>query len=484
MYKRLFIIFAVSLSFVTVGVFAQDAPKAKNVIIFIGDGMGFNSDLAGTYYRYGEAGKQSYHAFPVRVGCTTYSLEADAHDDHVGYDPAVFWKPFTAGERVEFTDSAAASTAIHSGSKTLDLRVGIDAHDNPLELISEVAVRTGRKAGCVTSDLISRATPAGFCAHSPSRYDLDGIFNQMIDEKSPISVVMGGGEWFDAEGKKWVFDPNNPENDKAKRSFGVSSKATWEKTRSGRVNGFTVISTRKQFEELASPKQGTSLPSKVIGLIHCKVTVPPVDGPLDDVAATRELFDAEYAGAVLDDLPSLTTMTLGAINVLMQNNNKGFVLMVEGGAIDHANHGHNAARSVLEHTGFSKAVDAVIQWVETNSSWQETLVIVTGDHETGRLWGPDTFRDRNGNSVFDRSDVFNDFKPLVSTGRGDVPRVQYGDREHSNAFVPLYAKGPGAELFLKRVKGTDTKAAAMWNFSGQYVDNTDIFHVMKAVIAP
>jgi alkaline phosphatase len=100
------------------------------------------------------------------------------------------------------------------------------------------------------------------------------------------------------------------------------------------------------------------------------------------------------------------------------------------------------------------------------------------------MFGPGTYSDENDNGIFDAGDTFNSFMPIENTGRGNVPKVQYASKSHSNALVPLYAKGPGSELFLQRIRGTDARAAAHWKFSGQYIDNTDIFHVMKAVLAP
>ena len=493
MTKHILTVLTIVLSFLVVDVFAQDSPKAKNVIILIGDGMGFNSDLAGTYYRYGEAGKQSYHSFPVRLGCTTYSQAKKGEPipaDCKGYDPEVFWKTLSGGnEGTEFTkttDSAASSTAIHSGVKTLNGMIGVDDQSEPVELVSEVAVKTGRKVGTVTTVTNCDATPAGFGTHAKSRGDRDEIFNQMIDENSPYNVVMGCGHPFYAKGKELVVKQDESEKDKKARFLAVGGEATWEKMKGGRINGFTFIETKKKFEELAFPKPETTLPGKVVGIVRQNGDMAPLDGCLDNVEATRNLFESAYAGIAVDEFTDLTTMALGSINVLTQNNDRGFVVMIEGGAIDHANHGQNIQKSVLEHTGFSKAIDAVIKWVETKSSWNETLVIVTADHETGQMWGPGTFRDENGDGVYDKAkgDVFNGFKPIENAGRGNVPKVQYAGKGHTNALVPLYAKGPGADLFLKRIKGTDANAAAFWNFSGQYVDDTDIAHVVKTVLAP
>ncbi|MDR1480067.1 MAG: alkaline phosphatase [Planctomycetaceae bacterium] len=493
---------------------AGSAQTAKNVIILIGDGNGFNSDLAGTYYRYGEAGKERYHSFPVAIGCTTYSRtdkNVELPADVLGYDPKVFWETIANGtqssELTKTTDSAASSTAIHGGTKTSNGRIGMTYDKKTIELISEIAVKHGKKAGTVTTVPMSHATPAGFSAHSESRNDLGAIFTQMVSQKSHLSVIMGCGHPFYEQGKQIKIKDNENEKEKSKRFDCVGGEKNWEQMKSGTLNGFKVIETIQQFEELASGKG--VVPDKIIGVVRSLSPLPPVDGsvaiippttgesgqissssrPLttpneNELKQSRELLDKSYENTDWNELPSLSTMSLAALNVLTKNNPNGFVLMIEGGAIDLANHGRDIGKSVLEHVGFSKAIDTVIDWVEKNSSWDETLVIVTADHETGQIWGPETYNDNNKNRVFDKGDSFNEFKKVQNNGRGNVPNVQYGSNNHTNALVPLYAKGAGANLFLKQVKGTDQKAAQFWNFNGQYVDDTDIFKVIKTVISP
>lgn len=87
-----------------------------------------------------------------------------------------------------------------------------------------------------------------------------------------------------------------------------------------------------------------------------------------------------------NDVVDLPTMTTGALNVLGQND-KGFSVMIEGGAIDWSGHSNQTGRDIEETQDFNKAVDAAIAWVKENSSWDETLLIVTADHETGYLSG-------------------------------------------------------------------------------------------------
>lgn len=467
-----------------------DPPKAKNIFLFIGDGMGFNNDLAATYYRYGEAKKQRYHSFPVHLGCTTFSRlrkNQAIPQDVRGYDPGLFWESpanATLGTAyTQTTDSAASGTALASGTKTLNAKIGMSPDDEPVELISEIAVKLGKKAGTVTSVPLSHATPACFGAHAPARGRMDLIFRQMVSPTSPLSVVMGSGHPLYGLGKPIKAKADEKESDRKKRFLAAGGEECWKDlSAKGSRNGYTLIETREQFEKLAGGA-GT-VPDRVVGIVRTNKDAPPTGGDLEDMPETKELLKKQYAGTNWDEIPPLETMMRGAISVLTKDNDNGFFLMVEGGAIDHANHAQNINRSVLEHTAFAKAIDAAIDWVEKNSSWDETLMIITADHETGQLWGAGTFDDDSENDVFDEGDTFNAFMPVENKGRGKVPGVQFAGKRHSNSLVPIWAKGPGAERFLDRARFVDKRAGEFWKFSGRYVDNIDVFHVMKAALAP
>ena len=160
-------------------------------------------------------------------------------------------------------------------------------------------------------------------------------------------------------------------------------------------------------------------------------------------------------------------MTKGAIHCL-EHNPDGFYLMVEGGAVDWANHANEQERMVEEQIDYVKAVEAVVAWVDSHSNWNDTLVILTADHETGLLWGPDSAKVA--------------FQPLKDRGAGKLPGMKHNSHGHSNSLVPLYARGPGSERFAALQKGQDRHAAAQWHCSGQYVDNTDVFAVMRAEV--
>jgi Alkaline phosphatase len=188
-------------------------------------------------------------------------------------------------------------------------------------------------------------------------------------------------------------------------------------------------------------------------------------------------------------VPTLKTMTEGAIQHLSKNAN-GFFVMVEGGATDWSAHTSNACsgkgdwgnsynpncvgveygRLIEETADFNNAVSSVIEWVEKNSSWDETLLIVTTDHDNGMPMGPDAQKTA--------------FEAVINKGKGQMPGISFRPTgNHSNALVPLWAKGAGAEAFASRVRGTDAGYAKYVGLNdGKYIDNTDVFRVVKAAL--
>jgi hypothetical protein len=113
---------------------------------------------------------------------------------------------------------------------------------------------------------------------------------------------------------------------------------------------------------------------------------------------------------------------------------------------------------IEEEIDFSNAVQAVVDWVELNSNWNETLVIVTGDHETGYLTGPD-------------SGPGPDWKPLVNNGAGKLPGMKWNSGNHTNSLLPLFAKGAGSNVFTKYADNVDP-------VRGAYIDNIEIAQVV------
>jgi alkaline phosphatase len=413
-------------------------PKVKNVIVMISDGMGYNQMLAGDYFQYGATGVQQYQKFPVRAAMSTYSV-------YGSYDPLQAWGLFDY-IKSGATDSASAATAMSTGVKNQDNVIGVDVNGKPLYHVAQRAEVLKKSTGVVTSVEWSHATPAGFVAHNVSRNNYAEIANEMIND-SATDVIMGAGSpLYDDTGA-----PVTPTQYKY-----VGGVDTWNALDNGTAGGdadgdgdadpWKLIQSKFQFERLAHMKK---TPARVCGTARAATTLQQ--------SRAGDVYAAPYTVPMNANVPDLRTMTKGALNVL-DNNRKGFFLMVEGGAVDWAGHGNQPGRVIEEQIDFNQAVDAVIRWVERNSCWSETLVIVTADHETGYLWGPGTGADASGNGTW---------TPIVNNGEDAVPTMTFSSGDHTNSLVPFFAKGAAADNFRAAANKVDS-------VRGKYLDNTDI----------
>ncbi|MGL4944246.1 MAG: alkaline phosphatase [Thermoguttaceae bacterium] len=444
------------------------AAEPKNVIIVIGDGMGFNAYRAASYYRAGELGKQSLDAFPVHMSVATLmqaKADVSVPDDEVAYNADAFWKSVAnakaSSKSAVTTDSAAAATAMFSGVKTTDGRIGLDGSTEPkrLKLLSELAAERGKAVGSVTTVQASHATPAAFAAHNKSRDNYAEIFTEIYRE-TPLRVVAGAGDPF-----KLVGEPDG----KTEYKY-VGSEEIWN-------------------EIVGISKMSQKLQPRHIQIAPARMSIPPVDG-LSESAPRGAEDELRKVYKIADGVtfPTLAAWTIDALDTLKsQGGDNGLLLMVEAGAIDWANHDRQINRCVWETTSMLKTIDAIVAWVEKNSSWDETLLIVTADHETGGIWGPGTYKDVNENGKFDKDkeknteDEFVAFVPIRGEKAGTIPQAQYAYDGHTSALVPLWARGAGSERFAQHVRGRDKRAAKAWDYSGDFIDNTDIFRVVEGV---
>ncbi|WZH37384.1 MAG: alkaline phosphatase [Microbacterium enclense] len=423
----------------------DEAALPKNIIVLISDGGGYNQFDAARLYETGVSYQQVevtpnsgvatkvpgtasevYDAFPVQVGQSHYSASGRA-----SYSPEEAWGAFgwvASGA----TDSAAAGTALGTGVKTTNGTLGFDADGERLLTVGEQALEVGKKVGLVTSVPFNHATPAGFIAHNASRNDYHGLATEMID--SGVDVLIGGGH------------PNYTDANTSRSShFGAGSwisQADFDRVTQGQTP-FSYVESKSEFEKVAA---GENVPDKLFGLARVAETFQ-YNRP-----GVQNKTVAPWTDAVNVDVPSLATSAKAALNVL-EKDEDGFFLMVEGGAVDWAGHANQTTRIVEEQLSFNDSVDAVTEWVEANSSWDETLVVVTADHETGYLAGPGTGETQGWTAL--------------TGSAGDLPNVSWHSGGHTNALVPLYAKGAGAEVLETR--------ATKWDFArGAYLDNTDV----------
>ncbi len=457
MRATLTVVLAVCLS-----VTLAQADMAKNVILMISDGQGFNTIKATDMWSGSAA---VYESFPYKFGMSTFAYNTNNPDSSgaaslQGYDSSQAWTSYDY-LRTNPTDSAAAGTALATGQKTYNAALNYDlTGTQKLTTISELAYRLGKSVGVVTSVQWSHATPAAFGAHNLSRNNYSEIAQEMLNGSSTLqlSVIMGAGNPdYDNNGQQ-----KSGNNKDYKYVGGLSS---WESLQAGNLNNWTSIQTKSDFEALADGTyNGGNLPDKVVGTAMAYTTLQQSRTGAEDSSLPNPSKVPFNQG-----VPSLATMTKGALNLLSRDPD-GFFLMVEGGAVDWANHANQLGRMIEEQLDFNAAVQAVWNWVNANSSWDDTLLLVTADHECGLLWGPG-----------------NDFSPLVDNGPNNLPGAKYNSNDHTNSLVPIYAIGAGAELLAYFADQFDAGLLAQFGnmgFDGYYLDNTEVFKVMSAVPLP
>lgn len=400
----------------------------KNIIIMIGDGMSYNTVTATNYYVNGKD-SVSYQYFPVKYACSTYNgmekQEYRADSAWLNFD----WVR-TAGK---YTDSAPAATALSTGKKSYDGAIGVDMKQQSLEHIMTFAKSKGKAAGVVSSVQFAHATPAGFVAHNINRNNYSAIATEMLN--SNIDVIIGAG------------NPDYTDNATIKTGTKdykyVGDQATWESLKAGTLGTWSFSDDSTRIAEIA---KGVNVPNRLCA-------VPKVATTLQQ-ARTVVNGQTPFADAFNKKVNNLSQLSLAAMNVLNKNSN-GFVAMIEGGAIDWANHGNQKGRMIEEQIDFNNAVDSVIAWVQKNGGWENNLLIVTSDHECGYLLGPNDT---------DNKPTTN---PIVNNGIGAVPGMKYNSGSHTNMLTPLFAKGAGAEMFSLHADREDP-------IRGYYVDNTEV----------
>ncbi len=474
----------------------------------INDGAGWGTWDAAAYWQYGGREGAPYADFPIKYGMTTYPLNNEDEptgDDEslVGYDRNKAWDiepdkrvkglPFKGYEYLDddATDSAAAATALASGIKSYNNAVNVDNRGRKLPFVTLTAKEQGKATGVVTSVPFSHATPAAFGAQNRSRKNYQAIAHQMLHD-GHLDLIMGmGAPGYNVNGTPCESRAVHESSKGCDLPHEYLSADDWKMLSSGRLvargqqRPWQLIRDRAAFEALADGRDVHEGP--LIGLPEGAGNGTLQQGRESRVTgADRNNPSGE---AFVGSVPTLATMTRGALRHLAADRD-GLFLMVEGGATDWAAHTSDACsednqwnktynpnctgiqlgRLIEEAQAFNHAVDVVVDWVEKHSNWEETLLIVTSDHDNSMPLGPDA------QTV--------PFQPVVNNGRGKMPGFSLRPTgDHSNALVPLWAKGAGSEGFERRVRGQDPHYARHVGLNdGRYVDNTDVHAVVKAAL--
>ncbi|HIY24761.1 MAG TPA: alkaline phosphatase [Candidatus Brachybacterium merdigallinarum] len=444
------------------------AVTSQNVIMIIGDGMGYNHIDAASLWEHGESiyqsaednpflaadggpavASQEYQEFPVQLGHETgYVFSPEYSTINAWESPRHATRHSPQGQ-VNVTDSGAAATALSSGVRTRGGYLGWDRDEDPVKDMVDHASERGMATGVVTDARFWADTPAGFAVHADDGEE-ESIIRQLMYHDE-LDVVMGGGH------------PAYTNTGEAKTPYyGNVPQAEWEALSGGApVEGlpdWTLVDDRQEFIDLATAEE---TPQKVFGIAQ-------TDGALfhDRPGDTQVPFAEPQA----ENIARLDELALATYNILDNSSEAGFFTMVEAATIDSASHNDEIGRAIEGVVALNRTVEATTQWVEDNSSWEETTVIVTADHETGNLWGAGT--DESGQ-----------FQPLTGE-QGEVPAAEFTDftdvdpedpeqapHYHTHQLVPLFARGPLAEDLAAATVGTDP-------VRGDYLRNIDIAHTI------
>jgi len=272
------------------------------------------------------------------------------------------------------TDSAAGGTALSSGVRTYNGAIGVNADTIPVKTILEEAEEKGLATGLVSTSTITHATPASFIAHQPNR----GMYEEIAADflKTDIDVFIGGGKAHFTQRK----DGRNLVDELKQKGYQVE----------------------EEMSKIAKIKKG-----KLAGLIE----------------------DSD-AGRMEHRKDMLPVATKTALNIL-DNNEKGFFLMVEGSQIDWGGHAGSTIYIVEDMLDFDQVVGKALEFAAKDG---ETLVVVTSDHETGGM--------------------------AITGGSFETGTVKagYPTSGHTAVMVPIFSYGPGAEEFIGIMDNTEVHA--------------------------
>lgn len=304
----------------------------KYIFMFIGDGMSFPQIQATEYYKGIEAhgainAKEGNYPNPEKLSFMNFPVTGTV----TTYDSTSLCP-----------DSASTATSLSTGNKTLSSVINMDeTKTKSYETITEkLKKQLGYKVGIVSSVNIDHATPGAYYAHVPSRGDYYNMGLQLVD--SNFDYFAGG---------KFLSDDSKEVKEQGKSKIGDLAKQ----------KGYTVVNTKADIENL---KKG----DKAIAVC-----------PDDEVE--KESGAIKYSIDRTGDELTLANYTKKGIEVL--DNDKGFFMMIEAGKIDWAGHANDAASNIHDTEAFSDAVQEAINFY--NAHPNETLILVTGDHETGGL---------------------------------------------------------------------------------------------------
>ena len=364
------------------------------------------------------------------------------------FPETAFVTTFSASNGV--TDSAASGTALSTGTKTNNGHLGVDANGKPLYSVALDAKQNGMAVGIATTVCINHATPGAFYAHNNDRNNYNEIAQWMLDADYDFYA---GGDAKCTDGQR-------------NELYGKAEK-----------QGYTIARGYDEYCKRAKDAEKIMLYQKKIAT------------------------ELPYAIDRNDEDLTLAQITKAGIDFLKEKSKKGFFMMVEGGKIDYASHNDDAATMMQEVLDFNDAIEVAYEFYKKHKD--ETLIIVTADHETGGIvlgysgayklnlqalstqkvsleklismletlkettWGDVTalvkenigVEPRGTHSSDEKVKMTHDLaKQIANEAIYDLNRkalISWASGNHSGTFVPLFAIGEDADEFHGVIDNTD-----------------------------
>lgn len=455
---------------------------AKHIILFIGDGMNIEHEIATSRYLYGKDFGLSFHQLPYQGNVATWDIDTYKYWSGGNYNPNAIIPKFgydtEKGGSIPYplnpepsnaqayhiaaaTDSASAATAMATGYKTDDGNIawisedlntgGNRNNDGSLKTIAEwLRADKGYAIGVVSTVPFSHATPAAFVSHNKNRQDYDSISTEILTITKPEVVIGGGYPGYE-----------NPE-------YKFLSATDYTAFKTGKHTNEYVFVERTIGKDgamilLEAAEQAVLTNKKLFGLFGMKGF-----GNFESIEP-KNLPGLPIVRRKTYENPSLAEATIAALKVLNQDPD-GMFLMAEQGDIDWANHANDFQRMVGNVTDLHDAVQAVIDFINRPNdtmNWNNTLLIVTSDHSNSYMRN----RIKLGAGHLPKQQGTGSCIYKVSICTYPEDEVTYASNQHTNELVRLYAKGIGEELLRKYENNN-------WYEKKRILDNTHIFHIM------
>ena len=439
-------------------------PAPKNVIFFLGDGMGMTTQTAARIYKVGEDGELTMDTLPETAFIKTYSNNAQVTDSAPSM--AAYMTGVKMNNEVISMTPETSAFDVATGKDYLngaDSTCPATGNGKAVPTLLEIAKAAGMGTGAVTTTRVTHATPATTYSHVCHRDGENTIAAQAVPGGPEFNAALGDGLDVLLGGGRQFFLPTAAGG---KRTDGRDLTAEFK------AKGYTYVKNKTEFDAAASS-------GKLVGLF----------------TSSHMSYDIDRDPALE---PSLAEMTTKAIDILSKNQ-KGFFLMVEGGRIDHALHETTAQKALQDTAAFDDAIKAAIDKMKlSDPELKNTLIVVTADHDHTLVLNG--YAARTGKTTGSNLGVLGLLKNFVNnalsldSGGSPFTIIGFGNGEnrpatrtaltdaqvadktyHQEAAIPVAAGSEthgGTDVFLGAIgQGAE-------NFTG-IITNTDVFALIR-----